>query len=185
MPKNTPPKPIFDEDWGRFLNERHRLILAWMDEGKPIAEIRRTLSMDDTQVLLISMTGLESTAPHQHGIGRDIEALARRVHAANKKWWHDPATGEPITRNVGELLMLVTSELAEALEGDRKSLPDDKLPHRRMFDVEIIDALIRLFDIVGGIVPDAAAIFEEKMAYNAQREDHKPENRVKPGGKKY
>lgn len=114
-----------------------------------------------------------------------IDVLARRVHEANRKWWVDIDTGEPIKRNVGELLMLVTSELAEALEGDRKNLPDDKLPHRRMFDVEIIDAIIRLLDICGGMIPQAGDIFAEKMAYNAQREDHKLEHRRTNNGKKY
>lgn len=115
-----------------------------------------------------------------------LTLLFARVHEANKKWWTDINTGDyPIKRNIGELLMLVTSELAEALEGDRKSLNDDKLPHRRMFDVEIIDALIRLFDIAGALVPDAAAIFQEKMAFNAVRKDHTIEHRLTNNGKKY
>ncbi len=114
-----------------------------------------------------------------------IEELNTRVKLANIKWWEDPITGEKRDRNRGELLMLVVSELSEALEGDRKDLMDDKLSHRKMFDVEIIDAMIRLFDIAGNLVPEAAEIFEEKMAYNANRADHKPENRLKIGGKKY
>lgn len=114
-----------------------------------------------------------------------IAELARRVHNANAKWWTDLHTGQPISRNVGELLMLVTSELAEAMEGHRKNLNDDKLPHRRMFDVELVDALIRLFDIIGGLSPEAAAAFDEKMIYNANREDHKVEHRRGEHGKKY
>jgi hypothetical protein len=116
-----------------------------------------------------------------------INMIAARVHRANHKWWVDINTGEPLKRNVGELLMLVTSELAEALEGDRKTMQDDKLPARRMFDVEIIDAFIRLFDIAGSPIVDAdpGAIFEEKMAFNAVRADHQHEHRLKDGGKKY
>lgn len=114
-----------------------------------------------------------------------LNDIAARVHKANAKWWVDLHTGEPIKRNVGELLMLCVSELAEAMEGDRKGLMDDKLPHRRMFDVEIVDCFIRLFDIAGGLIPDFGTIFNEKMAYNAQRADHKIENRKLEGGKKY
>lgn len=118
--------------------------------------------------------------------GEYLNHIAKRVHEANKKWWTDINTGEyPIKRNVGELLMLSVSELAEALEGDRKHLMDDKLPHRPMFDVEIVDTFIRLFDIAGAMIPEFGGIFEEKMAYNANREDHKIENRLKEGGKKY
>lgn len=56
-----------------------------------------------------------------------------------------------LARNVGEMLMLAASELSEALEGHRKQLPDDKLPQFRMFDVEIVDCFIRLFDTSYGL----------------------------------
>lgn len=79
-----------------------------------------------------------------------LTVLADRVHGANKKWWIDLDTEQPVQRNVGELLMLAVSELAEALEGHRKNLQDDKLPHRSMFEVEIADCMIRLLDIAGG-----------------------------------
>ena len=66
-----------------------------------------------------------------------LNYLSERVHIANAKWWVDINTGEPIKRNIGELLMLAVSELAEALEGHRKDLMDDKIPERKMFEVEI------------------------------------------------
>lgn len=114
-----------------------------------------------------------------------LTKLITAVTEANKTWWIDINSGEPKERNVGEMLMLVTSELAEAMEGHRESLNDDKLPQYKMFDVEVIDALIRLFDICGHLVPGAADIFEAKMYYNAHREDHKVEQRLKDNGKKY
>lgn len=114
-----------------------------------------------------------------------LNELCERVHKANKKWWVDINTGHPLNRNIGEMLMLVTSELSEALEGDRKNLMDDKLPHRKMFDVEIVDALIRLFDIAGNLIPDVGIIFEEKMNYNTSRFDHTTEGRKLDNGKKY
>lgn len=114
-----------------------------------------------------------------------INTLAQVVHEANAKWWTDISTGQPIKRNVGEMLMLVTSELAEALEGDRKNLMDDKLPHRKMFEVEMADALIRILDIAGGMNLDLGRAFTEKMAYNAQRHDHTVEGRAAEGGKRY
>lgn len=115
----------------------------------------------------------------------NLSQYAADVHHANKKWWINLETGELIKRNIGELLMLVTSELAEALEGDRKSLMDDKLPQYKMFDVEIVDAFIRLFDIAGanGIALDE--IYRAKMAFNANRFDHSIEGRKQADGKKY
>ena len=116
---------------------------------------------------------------------KDLNTYAEEVHKANAKWWVDLNTGQPVQRNVGELLMLSVSELAEAMEGHRKSKMDDHLPHRQMFDVEIVDCMIRLFDIAAGMHIDIETIYQEKMAYNAVRADHKIENRRLADGKKY
>ena len=114
-----------------------------------------------------------------------IEHYCKRVHAANAKWWQDLDTGERLNRNVGEMLMLVVSEIAEAMEGHRKNLKDDKLPNRSMLEVELADAVIRIFDIAEGLGLDLEGAFEEKMAYNATRYDHTIEARKAEGGKKY
>lgn len=115
----------------------------------------------------------------------NLNDYATEVHRANHKWWVDIHTGEPIKRNIGELLMLCTSELAEALEGDRKNLMDDKLPRRTMFEVELADCVIRILDICGGLGLDLEGAYREKMAYNAVRSDHKHENRLLADGKRY
>src|SRR5580692_5670814 len=94
---------------------------------------------------------------------KTLNDYAAEVHTANAKWWVDIDTGRPLQRNAGELLMLVVSELAEAMEGHRKNLPDDKLPHRRMFEVELADAVIRIFDICGGLHLDLHGAYTEKM----------------------
>lgn len=115
----------------------------------------------------------------------NLNNYARLCHEANIRWWEDLKTGKKIKRNKGGLLMLIVSELAEAMEGERKDLPDDKLPHRRMDEVEMVDALIRIFDYAGAFGYDLDGAFEEKMKFNATRADHKPESRLKPGGKKF
>jgi NTP pyrophosphatase (non-canonical NTP hydrolase) len=115
----------------------------------------------------------------------DLNDYARKCHAANQTWWHDPVTGEKLTRNKGELLMLMVSEIAEAMEGERKGLMDDKLPHRAMAEVELADALIRIFDYAGAFGYDLEGAVQEKMTYNANRADHQPEARLKAGGKKW
>lgn len=80
----------------------------------------------------------------------NLNELAVQVHQANIKWWQDIDTGSPIERNRKELLMLVITEISEAVEGERKNLMDDKLPHRRMAEVEMADAYIRLLDYSAG-----------------------------------
>lgn len=114
-----------------------------------------------------------------------LNEYAIACHEANLNWWIDPVTREPIDRNFGELLMLIVSELAEAMEGHRKQLMDDHLPHRAMLEVEIVDAFIRLFDVAGSREIDLDTIFAEKMLYNRKRRDHTLEARAAEGGKKY
>jgi len=115
----------------------------------------------------------------------NLNQLAEVVHQANIKWWQDVETGEPIERNKGELLALIHSEISEALEGERKNIMDDKLPHRRMAEVELVDAIIRILDYAGGFGYDLQGAFVEKMAFNASREDHKHSARKEAGGKKF
>lgn len=114
-----------------------------------------------------------------------LNDFARICHQANLKWWQDPITGERIQRNKGELLALIHSEISECLEGERKNLQDDKLPHRKMAEVELVDTLIRIFDYAGAFGYDLSGAFEEKMAFNSTREDHKHEARLKAGGKQF
>lgn len=78
-----------------------------------------------------------------------LKALGEKIHLANHKWWHDEA-GNRIERNRGELRMLMISEIAECMEGERKDLMDTHLPHRKMAEVELADFLIRFFDYLTG-----------------------------------
>ena len=116
-----------------------------------------------------------------------LQMVCHRL-AKQAGWWHDPKTGESVTNNplcFASKLALIHSEVSEAMEGDRKGLMDDKLPHRPMREVELADALIRICDLAGAYNLDLGGAVAEKLAFNAQRPDHKVENRAQEGGKAY
>lgn len=114
-----------------------------------------------------------------------LNDLSRDCHKEYQHWWHDPLTGERLNRNKGEMLMLMVSEISEAMEGERKDLMDDHLPHRKMAEVELADLFIRAFDYCGAYGYDLDGAVAEKRAYNKVRKDHKTEARLAPGGKKF
>ena len=130
-----------------------------------------------------------------------VDQLQQLCHGvANESgWWTNIKTGETLTSveygatlepkvlkvNIPEKLMLIVSEVAEAMEGVRKNLMDDKLPTRSMLEVELADAVIRIFDLAGGIGLDLPGALVEKLQFNTQREDHKLENRQKADGKAF
>lgn len=101
-------------------------------------------------------------------------------------WYHNPKTGERLpNRNVGEQFALMHSEISEALEADRKSEMDDKLPHRLGVEVELADLMIRAFDFAARQGLDLGNAIAEKMEYNPRRDDHKIANRATENGKAY
>lgn len=128
--------------------------------------------------------------PLNSAIAQAGNMLVIACHGAsmNAGWWRDLHTGQSILDRphvVGEKLMLVVSEIAEAMEGHRKGLKDDKLPHRPMIEVELADAVIRICDLAGALDLDLGGAIKEKLEYNKHRPDHKIENRKAEGGKAY
>lgn len=101
---------------------------------------------------------------------------------AKKAGWWEGIEGPLVFSNK---LMLTVSELAEAMEADRKGLMDDKLTHRDGREVELADAVIRIFDLAGAFGFNLGEAIAEKLDYNQQRSDHKREVRSAAGGKKY
>lgn len=126
--------------------------------------------------------------PNDNDVLNAVEVLMSVCHgnAWNAGWWHDPITGKEKERNFGELIALMHSELSEALEGNRKDSYDEHIINRKSEVVELIDCLIRIFDLLGKKYSDEAMyVMVEKLTYNKYRADHKPENRAKDGGKKF
>lgn len=110
-----------------------------------------------------------------------LNKIAQEVHQnAINKGFYDP----PV--ELGTQLMLITSELSEALEADRHGrraltdLFDEKLEGDKFmdeyetlikgsFDEEAIDAIIRLFDTCASRAVDIDKHIRLKMKYNSLR----------------
>jgi len=112
-----------------------------------------------------------------------------RAHTAG--WWQvagkDIREAEPYILKlwVGTKLALVHSEVSEGLEGYRKDRADEHLPQFDSFSVELADAIIRICDLAGGLGLPLGEALVAKLAYNAQRPDHKLEARAAAGGKAF
>lgn len=124
--------------------------------------------------------------------GEELQTFCHGL-AAQSGWWLDAETGEDVRKWekkyfilwVATKLALIHSEVSEGLEGHRKDLMDDHLPHRKMLEVELADAVIRIFDLAGGLHFDLGVAIAEKLAYNTKRPDHKLDHRQGSGGKSY
>lgn len=94
-----------------------------------------------------------------------FSALSADIYQMNSAngFWDGPQD------SFGQKIALVHSELSEALEADRKNLQDDKLPDRHGREVELADAMIRIFDLAGRYDMDLGGALVAKIAYNASR----------------
>lgn len=137
--------------------------------------LKETRSIDN--YMTMHQENLDELGPIYSDNVNDLVSLCHGL-ATDSGWHNNP-------RETGTMLMLVVSEIAEAMEGDRKGLMDDHLPNRKMFEVELADAVIRIFDLAGREGIDLGGALVEKLMYNQNRPDHRPENRTKEGGKKY
>lgn len=79
----------------------------------------------------------------------DLVELQNEIHTQNveKGWWDEQRPFEVFA-------CLFHSELSEAVEGHRKGLMDDHLPHREMWKVEVADFVIRCMDWLGSVGND-------------------------------
>ena len=87
----------------------------------------------------------------------NLKSYSRLCHRlARKKGFWDKR------RNMGEMLMLIVTEIAEAMESYRNRNEDN-------FREEIADTFVRLFDLCGGLNIDIEKEILKKMHKNRKR----------------
>lgn len=141
--------------------------------------------MNDYTIANAKERALEALLPNPERFATVVNEFSTLVRLLNDRWWRDPETGELITRNDGEMIALMHSELSEALEGVRKGMMDSHLPHRKSIEVELADTIIRILDYAGNYRLDLGGAIIEKLHYNWHRQDHTLEARKADGGKKF
>ena len=120
----------------------------------------------------------------------ELNKLASQIYKGNaeKGFWDDSSRDVKDKKDVALKLMLITSELGEAMEAHRKdkfadielyehemevfpSNPNDNFVNRikDTFEDEVADALIRILDMCGGYGIDIQFHVENKLKYNATR----------------
>ena len=94
-----------------------------------------------------------------------ISEIQEKVHktAVEHGWWERP-------RPVGEVLMLMVTELSEAMEAYREGNPaSEKIPGYSKLEEELADVIIRVLDFAGSEKLDIEGAVKAKMAYNETR----------------
>jgi hypothetical protein len=85
----------------------------------------------------------------------------------------------------GTQYALFASEISEALEGLRKGKQDEHCPAFTNEEVELADAIIRIFHYAARKKLRMFDALRAKNKYNITREDHSREARAKEGGKAF
>lgn len=232
--ENCPETPVQGDSGVPALVTPDTDVLAFLAER---ADVARRKGHKDTAALIETLAYDLKQGLHERPIdtARALREFYADCHARNRKagWWTELGTGKPLKRSVGELFMLMVTEIAEAYDAwERDNAADDKLPDYTGLAVEIGDLQIRLADFAGALAEghivhrsdvhnigevlfqrvlaiaeqyeairktpeakgepeqgdflppaDVASAVVDKLAFNAERADHKIENRMKEGGK--
>lgn len=94
-----------------------------------------------------------------------VAQLQKEIHhtAVEHGWWDRE-------RPIGEVLMLAVTELAEAMEAYRDGNPSsEKIDGYTKVEEELVDTIIRILDLAGGMKFDIEGALRAKMAYNETR----------------
>lgn len=101
---------------------------------------------------------------------KELKLFAQKVHtnAVSKGFWGQVGR-EDNRKKIPEKLMLIVSEISEAMEADRKGLQDQHLPQFDGIAVELADAIIRILDLAEGCNIRVIEAMIDKAEFNSTR----------------
>ena len=143
-----------------------RLMHIWEERERKNSQTIATLRAENSRLVDEAYNARQSAkgenALRMLEAETSIDDLVDKAHAnaLDKGFWADVDTDDP--RHVLALLMLITTEVAEAAEAVRKSDPDN-------FAEELADICIRVFDVAGGMGVDLSEEIVTKMRTNKAR----------------
>lgn len=115
------------------------------------------------------MNELRQPTIQELAFAHEFAEMQRRAHAlmVSKGFWPK----DKKTRNVGEQIALIHSELSEGMEGYRQgNPPDDKVPEFNALEAELADAILRIMDLAEGLNLNVGEALVRKHAFNEGRQ---------------
>lgn len=154
------------------------------NRGEALCLIHSEISEAYQAFLMISM---DEKLPHHRGVAVELaDTLIRIADYAGGFGYEIPAFEWARAKAVLEArahpaphFCDLHATVSELMEHERKQYPQNARQNR-LYDLILITMVLCIaLDI------DVGPIIEEKLAYNAQRADHKPEARLAAGGKSF
>lgn len=149
-------------------------VVSW-NRGDEMCKANKTLADRGLQLHAVEVTGEGiPDSPPKPLTWNDVAAEVYRT-AVEKGWWE----GGPASRNKGELIALMHSELSEGLEAIRHgNLPSDHIPEFSGLEEELADIIVRIMDMEQGFGLHVWEAVLAKVAFNKGRP-------YRHGGKKF
>lgn len=171
-----------DEAGNRLDRNKGELLCLIHSEISEAAEGELTGKLDDHLPLRLMAEVEMADASiriydYAEGFGYDLQSACEALC--------DIGFGSPVRSDWHYSLVIIHHQISSAMEGERKSANDNTFPNRPAAEIALARALLWIERYCEFHGYDLAGAIEEKLAYNAKRQDHTYEARAQANGKKW